>query len=103
MARNIDDGPIPDGGFSIAKSFFFQGDPGGQILSHQKNPHEISHCCCMKSHEHLAKSHEIAQLGDGSIVIYGGFHSHRGTPNWMVYFMDHPVKTDDNWVITPTT
>ena len=24
--------------------------------------------------------------------IYGGFHSHGGTPNWMVYFMENPTK-----------
>ena len=31
----------------------------------------------------------------GSKCMIGGFHSHGGTPKWMVYFMGNPIKLDD--------
>ena len=35
------------------------------------------------------------KLACQNLVAYGGFHSHGGTPEWMVYFMENPIKMDD--------
>ena len=33
--------------------------------------------------------------------LYEGFHSHRGTPKMMIYFMENPIEMDDDWGYPP--